>query len=193
MLKHIAVVAIVVVGAGGFTHGLRAQQQQGSEQTLLSRVASQPDDIAAQLELVKIYLSSNRLAEAEQQLTRALMVVRQQRMQAGQGQRPGVAQGAGGGQTPLRVGGAIKEPKAVRAPSPVYPPEAQAAGVQGIVILEAVIGTDGLVTDAKVLRSVPLLDAAAVDAVRQWEYTPTLLNGQPVPVVMTVTVNFSLR
>jgi protein TonB len=74
----------------------------------------------------------------------------------------------------------------------VYPPEALAAKVSGVVILEALIAADGRVSDAKVLRSVPLLDQAAVDAVRQWAYTPTLLNGVPVPVIMTVTVTFSL-
>ena len=65
--------------------------------------------------------------------------------------------------------------------------------MQGVVILEATIGTDGHVTDVKILRSIPLLDAAALDAVKQWEYTPTTLNGQPVPVIMTVTVNFTLQ
>jgi protein TonB len=65
--------------------------------------------------------------------------------------------------------------------------------VQGIVIVQATIGVDGAVVDATVLRSVPLLDQAAVDAVRQWRYTPTSLNGKPVAVVMTVTVNFQLR
>jgi TonB family protein len=75
---------------------------------------------------------------------------------------------------------------------PVYPPTALASHVQGIVILEATIGTDGKVEDAKVIRSIPLLDQAALDAVRQWEFTPTLLAGVPVPVVMTLTVNFSL-
>jgi len=64
--------------------------------------------------------------------------------------------------------------------------------VQGFVILEAVISEDGAVRSLRVLRSQPLLDAAAVEAVRQWRFTPTLLNGQPVPVVMTVTVNFRL-
>ena len=64
----------------------------------------------------------------------------------------------------------------------------------GIIIHpEAVIGPNGRVTDVKILRSVPLLDDAAVAAVQQWEYTPTLLNGVPVPVIMTVTVNFTLR
>jgi periplasmic protein TonB len=65
--------------------------------------------------------------------------------------------------------------------------------VQGVVIMEATLGTDGKVTDVKVLRSIPLLDQAAIDAVRQWEYTPTLLNGVAVPVRMSVTVNFTLK
>ena len=70
---------------------------------------------------------------------------------------------------------------------------AQITKVQGIVIVEATIGPNGKVQDAKVLRSHPLLEAAALDAVRQWEFTPTLLNGSPVSVVMTVTVDFRLR
>ena len=61
-----------------------------------------------------------------------------------------------------------------------------------MVILEAIVGTDGSVKSAQVLRGHPLLDEAAVDAVQQWRYTPTLLNGVPVDVVMTVTVNFTL-
>ena len=76
---------------------------------------------------------------------------------------------------------------------PIYPAIAQSARVQGVVIIEATIGPDGKVQDAKVLRSIPLLDQAALDAVRQWEFTPTLLNGVPVPVIMTVTVNFTLQ
>jgi protein TonB len=75
----------------------------------------------------------------------------------------------------------------------VYPPVAQAARVTGVVILEAVINGSGAVTDVTVLRSVPLLDEAAIEAVRQWTYTPTLLNGVPVPIIMTVTVNFTMQ
>jgi protein TonB len=93
----------------------------------------------------------------------------------------------------LRVGGKIAPPAKVREVAPVYPAIAQAARVSGMVILEAVIGEDGRVRDVRVLKSIPLLDQAAVDAVRQWEYSPTLLNGVPVPVVMTVTVRFDLR
>jgi protein TonB len=76
---------------------------------------------------------------------------------------------------------------------PVYPAVAQSAFVQGVVILEVLIDTFGNVADTRVLRSVALLDQAATDAVQQWQFTPTLLNGVPVPVLMTVTVNFSLK
>jgi protein TonB len=75
---------------------------------------------------------------------------------------------------------------------PVYPPTARAASVQGVVILEIVVGEDGAVADARVLRSIPLLDQAALDAARQWRYEPTLLNGVPTRVIMTATVNFTL-
>lgn len=94
---------------------------------------------------------------------------------------------------PVRVGGNIKPPQKVKHVNPVYPPIAQSARVQGIVIIEATIGPSGAVQDAKVLRSIPLLDQAALDAVRQWQFTPTLLNGVPVPVIMTVTVQFTLQ
>jgi protein TonB len=94
---------------------------------------------------------------------------------------------------PVRVGGNISAPTKVRDVPPNYPPVAQAARVQGVVILEAIIGPSGAVTEVKVLRSVPLLDDAAIAAVEQWQYTPTLLNGVPVPIIMTVTVNFTLQ
>jgi len=94
---------------------------------------------------------------------------------------------------PMRVGGTIKPPTKLKNVSPAYPPDAQEAKVQGVVIIEARIERDGSVSRARVLRSIPMLDDAAVDAVRQWEFTPTLMNGAPVPVMMTVTVNFTLQ
>ena len=94
---------------------------------------------------------------------------------------------------PVRVGGSISPPTKTKDVAPIYPEVARAARVQGTVILEATIDPTGAVTEVDVLRSVLLLDDAAVAAVRQWQYTPTLLNGMPVPVIMTVTVNFSLR
>lgn len=93
---------------------------------------------------------------------------------------------------PVRVGGVIDLPARIVNVPPVYPQMALAARVAGYVILEAVIGEDGSVRDVRVLKSIPLLDEAARTAVRQWKYKPTLLNGQPVPVVMTVTVSFKL-
>ena len=98
----------------------------------------------------------------------------------------------GGPNQPVRVGGQVKAPTQISKVQPVYPLIAQSARVSGVVILEAVIGVDGRVTDARVLRSIPLLDQAALDAVRQWVYTPTLMNGVPVPIIMTVTVTFTL-
>ena len=94
--------------------------------------------------------------------------------------------------TPLRVGGVISPPTKVLHLEPVYPLEAAEAGVQGLVILQATIGSVGQITDVEVLRSVPLLDDAALTAVRGWVYTPTLLNGVAVPVILTVTVHFRL-
>jgi protein TonB len=96
------------------------------------------------------------------------------------------------GPAPMRAGGNIPPPQRIRHVPPAYPPDALAARIQGVVIVEVTIGTDGSVSDARILRSIPLLDAAALDAVRQWKFTPTLLNGQPVPVIMTTTVNFAL-
>jgi periplasmic protein TonB len=95
-------------------------------------------------------------------------------------------------QKPLPVGGTIRRPTKIGGADPIYPAIAQAARIQGIVIIEATIAADGHVMNARVLRSVPMLEAAALDAVRTWEYTPTLLNGAPVPVIMTVTVTFTL-
>jgi TonB family protein len=94
---------------------------------------------------------------------------------------------------PVRLGSGIMPPRQLKDVRPVFPPEAQRAGMQGVVILEATVGADGKVTDARVMRSVPMLDSAALDAVRQWEYTPTLINGQAVPIIMTVSVSFGMQ
>jgi TonB family protein len=93
----------------------------------------------------------------------------------------------------IRVGdGGLGAPMKVRDVKPEYPPIALAAGVQGIVAVEVRIEPDGSVGQAEVVRSIPLLDQAALDAVKQWQFKPTLLNGQPVAVMMTVTINFTL-
>jgi protein TonB len=93
----------------------------------------------------------------------------------------------------VRVGGNMKMPVKTKHVAPDYPAIAQSARVQGVVIVEVLLGPDGKVQAARVLRSIPLLDQSAVDAVKQWEFTPTLLNGSPVPVILTATVQFTLQ
>ena len=93
----------------------------------------------------------------------------------------------------VRVGGDIREPRKVVDVPPVYPEMARKAHVEGIVIIEATVDERGRVREATVLRGVPMLDDAALEAVRQWVYTPTLLDGVPRPVIMTITVRFQLK
>jgi protein TonB len=93
----------------------------------------------------------------------------------------------------VRIGGDIREPKKVLYVPPVYPHIAAQAGLYGLVILEARVGTDGYVKETTVLRGQPVFDQAAQDAVRQWRYQPLLLNGQPMEFILTVTVKFNLR
>ncbi len=94
---------------------------------------------------------------------------------------------------PVRTSELVSPPKKIKDVPPTYPSRAQARRVQGTVLLEATIGVDGHVTHVVVLKSVPFLDEAAMDAVRQWEYEPTQVDGQPVPVVMLVSIGFSLQ
>jgi len=94
----------------------------------------------------------------------------------------------------VRAGGPdrIKPPKLVREVQPVYPEAARKAGVQGVVIMEATTDTYGRVAAVKVLRSIPLLDQAAMDALKQWVYEPMVIDGKPQPVVFTMTMKFNL-
>ncbi len=93
---------------------------------------------------------------------------------------------------PVRVAG-FEAPKQIKDVKPVYPDVAQNARVEGIVILDAAIDVQGNVKDVTVIRSIPLLDQAAIDAVEQWKYEPPLVDGRPTEVVMTVTVTFTLK
>ena len=92
----------------------------------------------------------------------------------------------------VHVGGAIREPTKVKHVNPVYPDVAARAMVQGNVVVELQVNTQGRVTDAQVVKGIPLLNEAALAAVRQWAYTPPLVDGVPVRLIMTVTVHFKL-
>jgi TonB family protein len=105
---------------------------------------------------------------------------------------PGAREGVLGPKR-VRVGGNVQSMMVVQSPPPKYPPLAKQARVQGTVELSTSIGKDGRVTDVQVISGHPLLTPAAVEAVKEWEYKPTLLNGEPVEVLTQVDVNFTLR
>ena len=89
----------------------------------------------------------------------------------------------------------VKEwaPRKTADARPLYPDIARTAHVEGTVVIEAVLDTTGRVTQLRVVKSVPLLDQAALDAVRQWRYTPSVYGGHPVSVLMTITIRFTLQ
>jgi len=92
----------------------------------------------------------------------------------------------------IRVGGGVQQTKLISQPHPTYPLEAKQAHIQGVVQLSATIAKDGTVRNPEVISGHPMLVQAALDAVRQWVYQPTLLNGQPVEVVTQIDVSFTL-
>jgi TonB family protein len=100
---------------------------------------------------------------------------------------------AGAGGESVRIVGELKPPRLLRQVDPVYPPIARQARVEGVVILEATIDIYGRVQAIKILRSIPLLDQAAIDAVRQWVYEPMMIKGKPRSATFTITVSFNLN
>lgn len=95
-------------------------------------------------------------------------------------------------QGPVRVGGQVRAPSLTNRVNPVYPPAAQAAQVAGAVVLEATVNKSGRVEGVRVVNGHPMLQTAAVSAVKQWTYEPLRLNGEPVPFILTVTVTFTM-
>ena len=86
----------------------------------------------------------------------------------------------------------MKVPRLAHRVEPEYPDVAQRANIEGLVIIEATVGEDGRVDGVKVLRSQALLEKAAIDAVKQWQYEPLIYGGRPTPFVLTVTLSFNL-
>ena len=157
----------------------KLQEERGfledAEQTLLDARRQKPDEIEAYKKLAQFYLRRVTALHAETESRKT--------------DRPAPGPGERDENGVYRVGGSVAPPP--RLDRPVYPPEAAAAGVEGVVIAELVIDEAGEVKDAKIMRSIPLLDDAALKAVRNWRYEPTVVDGRPVPVRMTVTVNFT--
>jgi TonB family protein len=148
-----------------------------AEETLLAARRQQPDGVEPYRMLAQFYAR------------RATALSRQALQQA-----PPPAPGNPGERDEngvYRIGGPIAAPSRLEIAK--YPPEAAAAGIQGNVLAEIVINESGIVSDAKIVRSIPILDEAALQAVRNWRFAPTMVDGQSVPVRMTVTVNFTTR
>lgn len=158
----------------------KVQEDQGSfeaaEETLRAARQKQPSEIEPLKKLAQFYLRrATELAE----------VANRQAATSPSGQ-PGQPDNNG----VFRVGESIKPP--TRKGVPRMPEAASAAGVQGVVIVEVVVDENGAVTQPRILRSIPLLDDAALEAVREWRFEPTIVDGRAVPVRMTLTVQFSL-
>ena len=156
------------------------QERQGSleaaEQTLLSARRLQPAEIEPYRMLAQFYArraSALHATAAKQEV--------QEQTPPGTPDKNGVYQPGGEITPPRRFGNAV------------YPPDASAAGIEGAVVAEIMVNESGVVTGARVLKSIPLLDEAALAAVKEWHYDATIVNGKPVPIKMTVTVNFSTR
>jgi protein TonB len=92
----------------------------------------------------------------------------------------------------IRVGGQVQESKIIKKVQPIYPALARTARASGVVVLVATVDEEGNVTDVQATSGPQLLKQAAIDAVKQWKYSPTILNGEPVSVIATVTVIFNL-
>jgi TonB family protein len=148
-----------------------------AEETLLAARHQKPDALEPYKMLAQFYARRATAMHKETESQKA--------------ERPAPGPGERDENGVYRVGGAVTQLQ--RLDRAVYPPEALMAGVEGAVVAEVVINESGDVTHAKVVRSVPLLDEAALKAVHNWHFEPTMVNGQPVPVRMTVTVNFSTR
>lgn len=186
------VLTIAAVGWLAFAPVARSSAwAQGTPETrLLALIAKDPQVASNYLELTRVYYQDRRLADAERQLMSGLDLVRHQRAAqtlARQAEKPSLSK------DPLRVGIDVPAPKRTQAVDPIYPPEALRAAVVGIVVIEAIIGKDGKVDRADVIKSVSQLDTAARNAVRQWRFEPTVQNGQPVEVGAIFALDFTLR
>jgi TonB family protein len=186
-------------------------QPREAENALRELIAQQPDDLRPVFRLAKL-LEDEELTDAAEDV---LLSARRQRPDsvepyrmlaqyyarratsfAGQAQQQAPAPAAGNpGERDengiYRVGGPVAPPS--RLDVAKYPPEAAAAGIQGNVLAEIVVNEAGLVTDAKIVRSIPMLDEAALQAVQNWRFEPAMVDGHSVPVRMVVTVNFTTR
>jgi len=154
----------------------RQDRFDAAESTLLAAHQLRPDDIEPYRELAQFFARRAAALSAEQE--------RQDRAdrprESGQPDKDGI----------YRIGDGVQPPEQISSVGMPLPRDIAASGIKGSVALDVIVREDGRVTDAKVLRSVPTLDAQAIALVRQWRFAPATLNGRPVPVRIVVVVNF---
>ena len=165
--------------------GLQERQGQidAAEETLLSARRLRPDDIEPYRMLAQFYARRATKIYDDARKEKATLFPPPPPLPPGTPDENGV----------YHIGGNIPPPTKSRDVPPVYPREAQIAGIQGIVIVEVIIGEDGRVSLSDILRSIPYLDEAALQAVRQWRYSPSIIDGRPARVKLTTTANFTVR
>lgn len=182
-VKGAAAIAVMVALSGAAQVG---QPPPGpSEAQLLERAAAEPERSGPQIALARFYYQARRQANAEQAITVAIERVRAElaKQTATRATAPALP----------RVGIDVPEPGKTRDAAPKYPEAALKAGVLGIVVVDAVIDKQGRVRNPKVVRSVPRLDKVAVDAVRQWQFVPTVRDGRVIDVSVLFSVNYTFR
>lgn len=202
-----------VLDALATLHDAKHLDEPGVEEAILRELmATRPDDLAPHFRLAQLQEQVGFIESAEDTLigvrrrypqsietyhrlaqfyARQAGAISQQARLAKAAATPATPAGEPDGQGVYKVGDAITQPR--REGTPRYPAEALQAGIEGVVICEIVVDAEGRVAEAAVVRSIPLLDDAALAAVRTWRYEPTVVNGQAVPVRMMVTVNFTRR
>ncbi len=154
---------------------------------LLVAVEDRPTVATPYLDLARCYYTQRQRSDAALSLSRGLALIRQARSAEASLSLDSAQLRSG---EPVSVGGAIKKPSKIKDQPATYPDDAARTRVTGVVVVEAVVGRNGRVRSAQIVRSVPMLDDAALQSVRQWEYEPTIVDDQPVDVVMHVTVKF---
>lgn len=153
----------------------------GSAPPMPADMRANPTTVSEMLDTARWQYEQGRLADAQTMTARALELMRTQ---------PPAPPPAQSGAIAVRVGGFIVEPHSIVAMPPIYPTDALSARQNGVVVVDAVIGTDGFVRDIRIVQGAPLLDAAVVATVARWQYTPAMLNGKPTEVPLTVSVTF---
>jgi len=175
-LSSLCAFALLILSSGPIA------AQRSTESDLLRQLQQSSTAFAASLDLATLYRGQGRTDDAIRMLERALNILRSEQSKPPPPLPPGV---------PLRIGGDIKPPRKTKNVDPIYPDSARAAQLSGAVKVEFTIDTTGKVGNVRVLQSSPPFDEAAVQAVEQWRYEPTLLNGIAVRIIATAVVRFS--